>query len=183
MHPTSLYKRRAQDTCRQKVTQIQAQTTRSRFAAVPASRPLLFCSNCTGSSAGLLTSAKIFFAQRQPESPGSQPIRDYKGQSRQMITMAFLEEGGYFDVPIQVTHMLQLLIMTFTLNGTTPVRCRQRSRTCTKAMSRVSTGPMMWLAGCFGQARLGCDNSKEGVPCQQHEAMALPQTEQPGSSH
>ena len=32
----------------------------------------------------------------------AQPIRDYKGQSRQMITMAFLEEGGYFDVPIQV---------------------------------------------------------------------------------
>ena len=40
--------------------------------------------------------------QRRPESPGAQPIRDYKGQSRQMITMAFLEEGGYFDVPIQV---------------------------------------------------------------------------------
>ena len=34
----------------------------------------------------------------------AQPIRDYKGQSRQMITMAFLEEGGYFDVPIQVSN-------------------------------------------------------------------------------
>lgn len=41
-------------------------------------------------------------APRRPASPGAAPIRDYKGQSRQMITMAFLEEGGYFDVPIQV---------------------------------------------------------------------------------
>ncbi|KAL0034303.1 hypothetical protein WJX77_008161 [Trebouxia sp. C0004] len=41
-------------------------------------------------------------APRKPVSPGAAPIRDYKGQSRQMITMAFLEEGGYFDVPIQV---------------------------------------------------------------------------------
>lgn len=37
-----------------------------------------------------------------PQEP-SQAIRDYKGHSRQMITMAFLEEGGYFDVPIQVS--------------------------------------------------------------------------------
>lgn len=38
------------------------------------------------------------------ETVASQPIafRNYKGQSRQMITMRFLEEGGYFDLPIQV---------------------------------------------------------------------------------
>ena len=43
--------------------------------------------------------------QRKPVSPGAQPIRDYKGQSRQMVTMASLEKGGYFDVPIQVNYM------------------------------------------------------------------------------
>ena len=38
------------------------------------------------------------------EAVASQPVafRNYKGQSRQMITMTFLEEGGLFDMPIQV---------------------------------------------------------------------------------
>ena len=38
------------------------------------------------------------------EAVASQPVafRNYKGQSRQMITMTFLEEGGFFDMPIQV---------------------------------------------------------------------------------
>lgn len=37
------------------------------------------------------------------EAVASQPVafRNYKGQSRQMITMTFLEEGGLFDMPIQ----------------------------------------------------------------------------------
>lgn len=48
----------------------------------------------------VLLSAACLFLQKK--SDVSQSIRDYKGQSRQMITMAFLEEGGYFDVPIQV---------------------------------------------------------------------------------
>lgn len=40
--------------------------------------------------------------QRKVASTGAQATREDKGHSRQMITMAFLEEGGYFDVPIQV---------------------------------------------------------------------------------
>ena len=40
--------------------------------------------------------------QRKAASAGAQTTRDCKGHGRQMITMAFLEEGGYFDVPIQV---------------------------------------------------------------------------------
>ena len=40
--------------------------------------------------------------QRKAASSGAQTTRECKGHSRQIITMAFLEEGGYFDVPIQV---------------------------------------------------------------------------------
>ncbi|KAL3132495.1 hypothetical protein ABBQ32_009041 [Trebouxia sp. C0010 RCD-2024] len=40
--------------------------------------------------------------QRKVALTGAQATGDSKGHSRQMITMAFLEEGGYFDVPIQV---------------------------------------------------------------------------------
>lgn len=40
-------------------------------------------------------------------SSGAQTTKDCKGHSRQMITLAFLEEGGYFDVPIQVKVFLE----------------------------------------------------------------------------
>ena len=48
------------------------------------------------------TSTCLNDVQRKPNSPAAQAIRDYKGQSGQMITMAFLEEGGDVDVTIQV---------------------------------------------------------------------------------
>ena len=44
--------------------------------------------------------------QRKVASTGAQNTREYKGHSKQVITMAFLEEGGYFDVPIQVNVIL-----------------------------------------------------------------------------
>lgn len=46
------------------------------------------------------------YLQRKVALTGAQATGDSKGHSRQMITMAFLEEGGYFDVPIQVNMFL-----------------------------------------------------------------------------
>ncbi len=37
------------------------------------------------------------------EDPDVQSFRNYKGVSRQGIRLAFLEEGGYFDLPIKVS--------------------------------------------------------------------------------
>lgn len=59
--------------------------------------------------------------QRKAASAGAQTTRDCKENGRQMITMAFLEEGGYFDVPIQVkvtpgSHLVAYVVITSRYN-------------------------------------------------------------------
>ena len=97
----SLFRKKAQATWTQRVTLTQAQQTRLRYwacvhrslhCAVPLFKRCVV--NVVTHTACVL--------QSKPVSPGAQPIRHYKGQSRQMVTMASLEKGGYFDVPIQV---------------------------------------------------------------------------------
>jgi len=39
---------------------------------------------------------------RRDEAIKAQPVRTCKGLARQGLTMTFLEEGGYFDLPIKV---------------------------------------------------------------------------------
>jgi len=39
---------------------------------------------------------------RRVEAIKAQPVRNCKGLARDGLTMPFLEEGGYFDLPIKV---------------------------------------------------------------------------------
>lgn len=91
-------RRKAQDTCLQRVTPTQAHSRRTR--CVPGKLVPFGCSASKVAEVGEQCSR----SQRKTAaaSSGAQTTKDGKGRSRQMITLAFLEEGGYFDVPIQV---------------------------------------------------------------------------------
>lgn len=101
----------------------------------------------------------FYILQRKPTSPGAQSIRDYKGQSRQMITMAFLEEGGYFDVPIQVSHAANAC-NCYCACLAIPL-CLYTERPITT----VFLAELMLITGGISQAGTGCDYFEEGLPC------------------